>query len=113
DWKGMPQIPGGNFPNLVTLGKRIYGALYTAGKVWRFDVSKPWSESVNPALLGRFKQIARPRSATKTFDGKNIVFGGYPGYGVVGGDLVFVNTSNEEATLVKVQAQIPGLSTIA
>ncbi len=112
DWKGIAEIRGGNFPNLVTSDKKIYGALYNGGMVWRFDTSKPWDKSANPSLLGRFKEIARPRAATKTSDGKHIVFGGYPGYGIVGGDLVFVNTSNEEAIMVKIQDQIPGLSTI-
>lgn len=113
DWKGINQAPGGNFPNLVTADKKIYGALYNGGKVWRFDTSKPIDKSTNPSLLGMFKEIARPRAAVKTLDGKSIIFGGYPGYGVVGGDLVFVNTVDEEATAVKVQDQIPGLSTIA
>lgn len=113
DWKGLSQAPGGNFPNLVIADKKIYGALYNGGKVWRFDTSKPIDKLMNPSLLGAFKEIARPRAAVKTLDGKSIIFGGYPGYGVVGGDLVFLNTTNEEAAVVKVQDQIPGLSTIA
>src|SRR5690606_19436809 len=102
DWKGMKEISGGNFPNLVTFGNKIYGALYNGGMVWRFDISKGWSGQINPLNLGTFKEIARPRAATTTFDGKSIVFGGYPGYGSVGGDLVFVNTANDKATVVKV-----------
>lgn len=113
NWNGIDEIPGGNFPNLVSSDKHLYGALYNGGMVWRFDTSKPGKKSVNPSQLGAFKEIARPRSATSTSDGKNIVFGGYAGYGLVGGDLVFVNTSTNEATLVKIQDQIPGLSTIA
>lgn len=113
DWKGLKDVPGSNFPNLVAVGQRVYGALYNGGMVRQFDVSKPWNDSMNPLLLGTFKEIARPRAVALTSDGENVVFGGYPGYGVVGGDLVFVSIIDNKATLVKVQDQLPGLSTIS
>jgi len=112
DWNGMSEISGGNFPNLVTSGKKVYGALYNGGMVWRFDVSRSWNTYNNPLQLGTFPEIARPRAATLTSDKQYVVFGGYPGYGVVGGDLVFVDIITETAALVTVQDQIPGLSTV-
>lgn len=112
DWKGMKEISGANFPNLITLGQKIYGALYNGGMIWSFDVLRPWNSSNNPLLMGAFNEIARPRAVTVTSDKENIVFGGYPGYGYTGGDLVFVDVINEKANLVKVQDQLAGLSTI-
>ncbi|NGF57626.1 hypothetical protein G5B00_13995 [Parapedobacter sp. SGR-10] len=112
DWNGINEISGGNFPNLITSGKHIYGALYNGGMVWRFDTSRPWNNYNNPLQLGTFAGIARPRAAAVTSDREHIVFGGYPGYGVVGGDLVFVNIVNGQAIPITVQDQIPGLSTI-
>ena len=112
-WHGMNEINGGNFPNLVTVGNSIYGALYNGGKSWKFDIAAPWESGKNPFYLGKFPEIARPRVAIKTGDNKTVIFGGYPGYGKTGGDLVFVDTQTHKAAVVKVQAALPGLSTVA
>ncbi len=43
DMGPIPQVGGGNFCAIATQGDIVIGAQYSAGRLWAYDVNKPWS----------------------------------------------------------------------
>ena len=42
DWGGIPAVGGGNFCAIAYQGNVLVGAQYSAGKLWAYDVTRPW-----------------------------------------------------------------------
>jgi len=42
DWGGIPAVGGGNFCAIACQGDVLVGAQYSAGKLWAYDVTRPW-----------------------------------------------------------------------
>lgn len=110
--------PGsGNFPNLFAWGEYIVGAVYTSGRVYSFNTTRPWERveegSSNPVQIAAFGAIARPRVALLARDGKTGVFAGYGGYGYSSGAIAFLNLEDETSELVELEKLAPGHSPIA
>lgn len=43
DMGPIPQVGGGNFCAIATQGDIVIGAQYSAGRLWAYDVTKPWT----------------------------------------------------------------------
>jgi hypothetical protein len=113
----IPQIGGGNFGALGVNGKYLVADSYSFGTVYEYDTSQPWNvpatgEPVNPRSVGKFPDVSRPR-ASVTMPNGNIVFGGYPAYGVTGGGLVIYLAATRELVLKPAAELVPNQSTVA
>lgn len=50
DWGGIPAVGGGNFCAIAQQGNVLIGAQYSAGKLWAYDVTRPWDPNGNVGL---------------------------------------------------------------
>ena len=97
-------------------GNVIGGACYTQGYIVHFDTSKPVKKlsdpECNPRVVGNHEEIYRPRSAAAHPDGKRMIFGGFAGYGAVGGGLCVYNVETGEQVVIQNQELVPYQSTV-
>lgn len=97
-------------------GPVIGGACYTHGYLVHFDTGKPITQEpgreCNPRVVGNHEEIYRPRSAAAHPDGKRMVFGGFAGYGAVGGGLCVYNVETGEQTVIRNDELVPCQSTV-
>lgn len=88
----IPSIGGGNFPAMTAWNGRLLGMAYSSGVLFDYDPAKPFNGSTgdapNPRNIGSFPHASRPRGAMTHSDGRHVIFGGFPGYGHVGGGLL-------------------------
>ncbi|RLQ94861.1 ligand-binding sensor domain-containing protein [Falsibacillus albus] len=103
---------GGNIAAYASQGNVLMGAAYAGGKLYRVDTQKPFVRSENPRLILQTEEIHRPRCAVALSDGIHIVWGGFPGYGMVGGGLGIFNIQTEQHTLLTHDRVISNQSTI-
>ncbi|HEX8550030.1 MAG TPA: hypothetical protein VF681_00605 [Abditibacteriaceae bacterium] len=113
----IPAIGGGNFGAFGSNGKYLVGGSYSFGTVYEFDTTQPWNapatgDPTNPRPVGTFKDVSRPR-ASVTLPNGDILFGGYPAYGVTGGGLVTYSAVTREAKLKPAAELLPNHSTVA
>lgn len=47
----IPKVGGGNFCAMATLGTQLFGAQYSAGALWAYDVTQPWNPTGKPQTL--------------------------------------------------------------
>ncbi len=117
DYTGIPDVGGGNFPNLLAWKNQIIGPTYSHGAIYRFDPTQAWTKSLganaNPKLLGKHPVISRPRVAQLLNDGHTAVFAGFPGYGHTGGGMVFYDLEKDTATTLDSKALLQGHSTVS
>ncbi|OCA83222.1 hypothetical protein A8F94_19130 [Bacillus sp. FJAT-27225] len=104
---------GGNIPAYASQGNVIIGAAYAGGKLYRFDTKQPVIRCENPRLIFRTEDIHRPRCAISISDHKTVVWGGFPGYGMVGGGLGIYNVETDQAIVINHKRLIPNQSTIS
>ncbi len=97
-------------------GPIIACASYPGGYILRIDTRKPITPfptpGENPAVIGQHEEVYRPRSAAAHPDGKRMVFGGFAGYGAVGGGLCVYNVETGEQTIIQNQELVPYQSTV-
>lgn len=107
---------GGNICAYAVQGSILAGAAYSGGFLHLFDTLKPVNmepgENRNPALKTIHEEIHRPRCAVAHTDGQNIIYGGFAGYGKVGGALCIYNIATEQDTLIRNEALLPYQSTM-
>ncbi|UTE77429.1 hypothetical protein [Rossellomorea sp. KS-H15a] len=103
---------GGNIAAYACLGNVMYGAAYAGGKLYRIDTSKPFALKENPKLLLKTEAIHRPRCALALRNGVHIIWGGFPGYGMIGGGLGIYNTMSGKFTLLAHHRIVPNQSTL-
>ena len=48
----VPQIGGGNFGAITSVGNLIIGVQYADGRLWAYDVTKPWNPTQTPKVQG-------------------------------------------------------------
>jgi hypothetical protein len=113
----IKEIGGGNFPAFAVSGKFIVGASYSSGSAYEFDTSQPWQiaengQTINPRLLGKWKEVTRPRAALALPNG-DILFGGYGAYGVTGGGLIVYDAKAKTASAILSEKLLPGHSIVA
>ncbi len=107
----------GNVCAYAVQGGILTGAAYAGGFVYLIDVRKPWqkegpADTHNPRLVTAIPEIYRPRCALAHPDGEHVIFGGYGGYGVVGGGLYIYNVQNGAGQVLPSDRLIPHHSTL-
>lgn len=118
DYTGIPEVGGGNFPNLVAWKNEIIGPTYSSNAtLYRFNPQQTWTKGIghnpNPRPLGQYPSIARPRVAHLLRDGHTVVLAGFPGYGYTGGGMVFYDLEKNIPTTLDTKVLLPGHSIIA
>lgn len=113
---GIEKVGGGNFPAYAVAGGNIYGTAYVGGHLYEINPAAEWTggegEHPNPRLLESFsRHIGRPRVMQVRDD--QLIIGGFPGYGDVGGGLAFYDLTANESTLLTNTDLVRGQSTIA
>ncbi len=52
DMGPVPPIGGGNFCAITTQGDQVIGAEYAGGRLWAYDVTKPWNTQTKAVPIG-------------------------------------------------------------
>lgn len=104
---------GGNIAAYASSGNLLIGAAYAGGKLYVFDTTKKFRKSENPKLVLEEESIHRPRCAIALNDHEHIVWGGFPGYGMVGGALGIYHVESEENHLLTHETVVVNQSTIS
>jgi dienelactone hydrolase len=117
DFGGIPEVGGGNFPNLVAVGNSLVGPTYPSGAVYAFDTTREWNladaENPNPRPLGAHAEVARPRAVLLLQDGQTVVVSGFPGYGHTGGGMVFYDIEKGTSRVLSSEDLLVGHSAVA
>ncbi len=109
---------GGNICAYAVQGNIVAGAVYAGGLLHLLDTSGPLnfnnnnSGSRNPTLVTAHEEIYRPRCAVACPDGQNIIYGGFAGYGMVGGALCIYNIVTGQDILIPNERLVPYHSTL-
>lgn len=110
---------GGNIAAYAEQGSLIAGASYPGGRLHLYDTAKPVQLEVSPAqqrnpicATGHI-EVHRPRCVVAVSGGEYIAYGGFPGYGMVGGGLCVYHLPTGEDTLIPHTGLIPHQSTVA
>ncbi|WP_342600239.1 hypothetical protein MHB48_03855 [Psychrobacillus sp. FSL H8-0483] len=104
---------GGNIAAYASIGNLLLGAAYAGGKLYVFDTTKKFRKSENPKLVLGEESIHRPRCAIALKDHEHIVWGGFPGYGMVGGALGIYHIESKENHLLTHEIVVENQSTIS
>lgn len=102
----------GNICAYASQGSIMVGAHYSGGHILRFDLTKPFEPRLNPALEATCEDIHRPRSAIAHPDGQRLVFGGFAGYGAVGGALCIYDVVTRQHSIIPNETLVPYQSTM-
>ncbi|MCM3123840.1 MULTISPECIES: hypothetical protein [unclassified Mesobacillus] len=108
----VEQGGGGNIAAYADQGGILYGAAYAGGKLYKIDLQQPFMKGVNPRIMQHTEEIHRPRCAISLRDGKHVVWGGFPGYGMVGGGLGIYDTVTDRHTILDHLQLIENQSTL-
>ena len=107
---------GGNICAYAVQGAVIAGAAYAGGLFYLFDPAMPVTNDGqgdrNPRLVARHEEIHRPRCALAHPDGRHIIWGGFAGYGAVGGALAIHDLVTGTAQLLSDQEVAADQSTL-
>lgn len=99
---------------------QFFVGAYTGGYLLEWDPSQPWAEATdanpqgNPRKLFECKlTINRPHRLLAHPDGKTIIMGGTPDYGLTGGGLLFWNRELQQSLLLTHEQILPQHSTVS
>lgn len=109
----MEQGGGGNIAAYAAQGNLLIGAAYAGGKLYTIDTENPFTKGNNPRLILQTEEIHRPRCAIAVRDGKHIIWGGFPGYGMVGGGLGIYNIETEQNIVLPHHQVVANQSTLS
>lgn len=106
----------GHLNDMATQRGMVFGAKYTGGELYGYDISVPWDQwdASNPAPLGRGNarpHINRPAVLIAHPDGRHLIMGGTPGYGRTGGGLYIYDLETETDELLTHEEMLENLST--
>jgi sugar lactone lactonase YvrE len=95
---------------------RLYGAMYGHGVLFEYDVRKPWADTdkdnPNPRELARSQpDINRPHALLAHPDGRHVIMGGTPGYGLTGGGLHIFDLEEGQGTVIPHTDLVPNQGT--
>ncbi len=48
----IPQVGGGNFCAISSLGDLVFGVQYAAGQLWQYDTTQPWNPTIERQVTG-------------------------------------------------------------
>jgi hypothetical protein len=107
---------GGNICAWAARGRTLVGAAYAGGFLHVLDPDRPITPGggtePNPRLVNAHEEIHRPRCALAHPDGQHVVWGGFAGYGAVGGALGIYNVKTGEDRLLPNAGLVPDQSTL-
>lgn len=109
--KAVERGGGGNICAYAVQGGMIAGAAYAGGFFHLFDPKSPVAPG-NPRLAAIHDEIHRPRCALAHPDGRHIIWGGFAGYGAVGGALAIYDLATGTDEVLPNQAVVPDQSTL-
>lgn len=104
---------GGNICAYASNGSLLIGVAYAGGKLYVFDTSKAFMYKDNPKLVLQEEKIHRPRCAIALGDKQHIIWGGFPGYGMVGGALGIYHIETEKNQLITHESVVVNQSTVS
>jgi hypothetical protein len=114
--KAVERGGGGNICAFAAQGPYLIGAAYAGGLVHlldtRSEVGRDPERVRNPRLLFADARIHRPRCAVAHPDGEHVLYGGFPGYGAVGGALGVVRVPDGTVTVYDHDVVVPYQSTV-
>ncbi|CAM3608654.1 hypothetical protein [Marinicrinis lubricantis] len=114
--KAIEKGGGGNIYAYAIQGSLLLGAAYAGGYLHIIDTAKPLTfekTSIrNPRLVAEHEEIHRPRCALAHSDGNHVIYGGFPGYGMVGGGLCFYEIDKDRGTIRTHKQVVPYQSTL-
>ena len=98
---GIPSPTGGEAYSFLNMHNRLWIASYPGGQMSVYDPSKAWNngseEDCNPRYLTPMSNnVHRPYIMCAAPDGENILVGGVPDYGMVGGSLIIYNPKQQK-----------------
>ncbi len=106
----------GHVNDLISLGDRLYGAVYSSGALIEYDPVEPWEDtslhrSENPkALFSREERrelFGRPYVLFAHSDGEHLLLGGNAMRSVIGGGIFVYNLSSGESRVLDRTDLIP------
>lgn len=110
---------GGNICAYASQGPILAGAVYAGGHLHLIDTSRPFQwgdaadgEARNPRLAASHPEVHRPRCALALSDGEHLIYGGFPGYGAVGGGLAVYNIATGADEVIPNDRLVPEQSTL-
>ncbi len=96
----------GHWNDLAVQRGLVLGAEYMGGQLYAYDVTQPWrdrdEEAPNPRMLataGRY--VSRPHILLAHPDGRHVIMGGTPTYGVTGGGMYIYDLETETDQLIE------------
>ncbi len=105
---------GGNICAYAVSGTALYGAMYPGGLLHRIDTAVPFNltpgAARNPKTVARCPEVYRPRCCLAHPDGEQVLFGGYAGYGAVGGGLGIYDIRRQTLSVTPNSLLVPGQS---
>ncbi|PYI56554.1 PQQ-binding-like beta-propeller repeat protein [Paenibacillus flagellatus] len=108
---------GGNICAYAAQGPYLVGVAYPGGTVHVLDTRRPIGGEPgaerNPRLVYADDRIHRPRAAVPHPDGEHVLYGGFPGYGAVGGALGVLHVPSRTVTVYGHERIVPHQSTLA
>lgn len=103
--KAIQHGAGGNIAAYAIQGNLLAGAAYPNGRLHLYDVTKPLqiddAELRNPHYATEHIEVHRPRCAVALHDGEHIAYGGFPGYGMIGGGLCIYHLPSGDDRLIQ------------
>jgi hypothetical protein len=110
----------GQYNTLGRQGALFYMGCYSGGFLLEWDPAKPWTgtekenKNSNPVyLVGVAPDINRPHRLLTHPDGRTIILGGTPDYGLTGGGLLIWDRETKQSVLLTHQNLIPEQSTFS
>ena len=110
----------GQYNTVGRQGNHFFMGCYTGGFILEWDPAKPWVETEkenknsNPLfLIQAAPDIYRPHRLLAHPDGKTVILGGTPDYGLTGGGLLFWDRKTKESVLLTHKDILPEHSTIS
>ena len=100
---------GGNICAYASHGNQLVGVAYAGGKLYVHDLNQ---HSTVPRLVLEEERIHRPRCALALNGTNEIIWGGFPGYGVVGGALAIYNMDTGKQMVIQNEEILTFHSTI-
>ncbi|MEI4768458.1 hypothetical protein WAX74_02160 [Psychrobacillus sp. FJAT-51614] len=104
---------GGNICAYASNSNLLIGVAYAGGKLYVFDTTKSLSNKENPKLVIEEEKIHRPRCAITLRDQKHMIWGGFPGYGMVGGGLGIYHIESEKNLVLAHEKVVAYHSTVS
>jgi hypothetical protein len=108
----------GHLNAMATQRGHIFGAMYGGGVLFDYDPARPWQDAdpvdPNPRQLGKADpDINRPAVLLAHPDGRHLIMGGTPGYGLTGGGLYVYDLETGAEQVLSHKDILENLSTSA